>query len=125
MLIGISALPQDYLSEAEPSLSIEVEDLSKPFQNVSRITPDENGHYIMDDMYLDPFQFAEFTDDPEVHALARQAIKPESRRWPGTKYIKGEIPYVFAEPYDPEHKKRIEDAIEDFNDMFRTCLKIR
>ena len=104
-MIGISALPQ--------------------FQNVSRIAPDEDGLYLMDDMYLNPFQFSRFTDDPAVHALTRQAIKPRTDRWPAGEGVKGEMPYLFAEPYDSGHKKRIEDAIADFNEMLSGCLRIR
>ena len=130
--MGISAIPQDSLFEPEPDVSIEEEDLSEAsieeqFEvwNGSRITPDENGHYIMDDMYLNVFQYAQFTDDTAVHELARQAIELKTDRWPAGEGVKGEIPYTFAEPVDSGHKKRIEDAIEDFNNLMSGCLRIR
>ena len=130
--MGISAIPRDSLSEPELDVSIEEEDLSEPsiegqfeFWNGSRITPDENGHYIMDDMYLNVHQYAQFTDDPTVHELARQAVTPRTDRWPKGFGVNGEIPYTFAEPFDSRHKKRIEAAIEDFNNLLKGCLRIR
>ena len=130
--MGISAIPQDTPFEPELDVSIEEEDLSDvsieddfEFWNGSRITPDENGYYIMDDMALNVFQYAQFTDDPAVHELARQAVKSKTKRWPAGAGVKGEIPYVFANPVDSGHKKRIEDAIKDFNNLMSGCLKIR
>jgi len=132
LLMGISAIPQDFLFESEPDVSIEEEDMSEAsieerfeFWNGSRITPDENGYYIMDDMYLNVFQYAQFTDDPAVHELARQAIKPRTNRWPAGFGVRGEIPYTFAEPIRSSDKEEIEAAIEDFNNQMTGCLRIR
>ena len=79
----------------------------------------------MDDMYLNVFQYAQFTDDPAVHELARQAIEPKTDRWPAGDGVKGVVPYTFADPVDSGYKKKIEDAIEDFNNLMSGCLKIR
>ena len=121
--MGISALKPDISIKEEDPSELSIEEVE--FSNSSRITPDENGHYIMDDMYLDIFQYAQLTDDPAIHELARQAIEPSTKRWPAGFGVRGEIPYTFADPIESRHKKKIEAAIEDFNNLLTGCLRIR
>ena len=86
-----------------------------------RIEPDEDGYYQMDDMVMDEITYKRnFGTDEENAELDRQGIPKGTGKWPNK-----ELPYVISSEFSSANVEKIEAAIQDFNNHFIGCVKIR
>ena len=106
-------MPEDDLNLTDGSFSIEeqtsIEELDMPERN-------DEGYYIVDDMYLDESQYrANFGTDEE-----RQVIPDASYRWPN-----GVVPYYMTSTVPYDRKQKIRDALDVLNKALVNCVKFQ
>ena len=80
--------------------------------------PDENGHYLIDDMKLNEIQFKGLFGTEADMELLRNAL-------PNNRWTDGVLSYKFDSGVTAENKDKVRQAMNDFNEHLTGCLTVK